>query len=152
MAAGLLGLVSTVVLDSRAGDTSDLSYTVSVSDMAELGHEWFRVGGFVGYLSVGALLVCAAVWHRRVVQRFTSSVGASVVMFGLVASAAALTLACGWKGALGNYVHGAAESDTYDDAGLTWMAFRERLVSQALGTVTGVLVVGKSRILQADAD
>lgn len=165
-AAGVLGFVSTVVLDTRAGDTSDPDYTVTAADMADLDHELLRVGGLVGYVCVAALLVFAAVWHRRVTQRFPSSVGAPVVSFGLVATAATLTLAYGWKGALGNYLHGAAEEGTYDDqglyvyyvmhdftpylgwlpvvvaaGGLAWMAFRERLVSKTLGGVSGCFVL-----------
>jgi hypothetical protein len=162
VAAGVLGLVSTVGTDKRAGDTSDLTYTVSTADMEGLDHELFRIGGLTGFLTVAALLVFAALWNQRVAQRFTWSVGAPLVTYGLVAAAAALTLAYGWKGALGNYLHGAAEEGTYDDAGLyvyyvmhdfspylswfpvtvslaglAWMAFRERLVSRGLGAVAG---------------
>lgn len=164
--SGLLGLVSTVALDVRAGDTSDPNYMVTVEDMAGLDPGLFRLGGLLGYLCVGALVVLAAVWHRRVAQRFTWSLGAPVVSFGVAASAAALTLAYGWKGALGNYLHGAAEERTYDDqglyiyyvmhdfspyigwlpvavalAGLAYMAFAERLVSRGLGAFAGLWAV-----------
>jgi hypothetical protein len=88
-AAGVLGLFSTVVADARAGDTSDPDYMVTVADMAELDHV-HRIGGATGYLTVAVLLVLAAVWHRRATQRFGWSVGAPVVTFGLVASAAVL--------------------------------------------------------------
>jgi hypothetical protein len=169
-AAGALGFVSTVITDKRAGDTSDMDYTVTVADMAPLDHEMFRIGGFTGFLTVGILIVFAALWHRRVAQRFTWSLGAPIVTYGFITAAAALTLAYGWKGALGNYLHGAMEEGTYDDqglyvyyvmndfshyigwfpvtialVGLTWMAFRERLVSRALGAVTGffaLLILG----------
>ncbi|HEV2796006.1 MAG TPA: hypothetical protein VGV65_00165 [Nocardioides sp.] len=165
-AAGAVGLFSTVGADKRAGDTSDPSYTVTVADMASLDHVLHRIGGTTGYVTVALLLVFAAVWHRRVAQRFAWSLGAPVVTFGLVASAAALTLAYGWKGALGNYSHGAMEEGTYDDAGLyvyyilndfspyigwfpvtvaaaglAWMAFRERLVSRVLGAFAGGLAL-----------
>ena len=82
---------------------------VTVRDMADLDHEMLRIGGMVGYVAVLCILVLAAMWHRRVAQRFTWSLGAPLVTFGLVAAAATLTLAYGWKGALGNYLHGAAE-------------------------------------------
>jgi hypothetical protein len=169
-AAGVLGFVSTVVTDARAGDTSDADYTVTVADMAPLDHEMFRIGGLTGYLTVAMLLVFAALWHRRVAQRFTWSLGAPIVTYGVIAAAAALTLAYGWKGALGNYLHGAMEEGTYDDqglyvyyvmndfspyigwfpitvalGGLAWMAFRERLVSRALGAVVAffaLLILG----------
>ncbi len=166
VAAGVLGLAATIVFDVRAGDSSDPTYTVTAADMADLDHELLRVGGLVGYLAVAVLLVFAAVWHRRVVARFPSSIGAVVVTFGLVATAATLTLAYGWKGALGTYLHGAAEEGTYDDqglyvyyvmhdftpylgwlpvvvaaGGLAWMAFREGLVSKGLGAVSGGFVL-----------
>lgn len=164
VAAGVLGAAATVAFDVRAGDTSDPEYTVTVADMAALDHELLRIGGLVGFLCVASLLVLAAAWHRRVAQRFTWSLGAGVVTFGLVASAAALTLAYGWKGALGNYLHGAMEEGTYDDqglyvyyvmhdftpylawfpvtvalGGLAWMAFAEGLVSRGLGAFSGFM-------------
>ncbi len=163
---GVLGIVSTVITDKRAGDTSDMDYTVSIKDIAPLDHELFRIGGLTGYFCVAVLLMFAAIWHRRVAQRFNWSLGAPIVTFGLVASAAALTLAYGWKGALGNYLHGAAEAGVYDDdglytyyvmndfspyigwfpilvaaGGLAWMAFREGLISKGLGACSGLLVI-----------
>ncbi len=164
--SGALGLTATVVLDARAGDTADSSYMVTVRDMAALDHTMFRIGGFVGYLAVIALVVFAAVWRRRVVQRFPGSAGAPVVTYGFLVSASTLTLAYGWKGALGNYLHGAMEAGTYDDAGLyvyyvmndfspyigwlgvligllglVWMSFAEGLVSRGLGAVTGFFTI-----------
>jgi hypothetical protein len=161
-AAGALGFVSTIVTDARAGDTSDPDYTVTVADMAGLDHLPHRIGASTGYLTVVVLIVLAAVWHRRVAQRFVWSLGAPVVTFGLLASAAALSLAYGWKGALGDYGHGGLEAGTYDDPGvytyyvmndfspyigwvgvtvallgLAWMAFRERLVARGLGGFAG---------------
>lgn len=166
-AAGVLGLVSSVVTDERAGNTSDPEYTVTVADMAPLDHTMFRIGGFLGYLTVILLIVFVALWRRQVEQRFSWSVGAGVVTTGLTVSAAALTLAYGWKAALGNYLHGAMEEGTYDDQGLLvyyvmndfspyigwfgalvaaggfgWMAFRERLVSRVLGGFAAFLAVG----------
>jgi hypothetical protein len=166
-AAGALGMVATVVTDERAGDTQDMSYTVSVTDIAALDHLPFRIGGFAGYLTVILLAVFIACWRRRVEERFSWSVGASVVTVGMGVSAAALTLAYGWKAALGNYLHGAMEEGAYDDAGLyvyyvmndfspyigwlgvlvaagalAWMAFRERLVSRVLGGVSAVVSIG----------
>ena len=163
-AAGLLGLTATVLTDRRpAAEAASDDYTVSVADIPGLDHVPFRVGGFVGYLCVAALIVLAAVWHRRVARGHAGSLGAAVVTYGLVAAAAALTLAYGWKGALGNYLHGAGEAGTYDDAGLyvyyvmndfspyigwvpvavalgglAWMGLRERLVSRGLGAFAGL--------------
>ena len=159
-AAGAFGFAATIVLDTRAGEPQNMEYTVSVRDLADLDPTMFRFGGVVGYLAVLALVVFASVWHRRVVQRFPGSLGAPVVGYGALVSAAALSLAYGWKGALGNYLHGAMEEGTYDDSGLyvyymlndfspfigwvgvmigllglVWMSFAEGLVSRALGAV-----------------
>lgn len=166
VAAGVLGLAATIGFDDRAGDTADPDYTVTAADMADLDHELLRIGGLVGYVCVATLLVFAAVWHRRVTQRHPASTGAAVVSFGLVATAATLTMAYGWKGALGTYLHGAAEEGTYDDqglyayyvmhdfspylgwlpvvvaaGGLAWMALGEGLVSKPLGVVSAGFVV-----------
>lgn len=166
-AAGALGMVSTVLTDTRVDADEDFDFPVAAEDMATLDYDLFRVGGFTGYLTVICLVVFLALWRHRVEQRFSWSVGASVVTFGVGVSAAALTLAYGWKGALGTYGHGRPEADTYDDAGLytyyvmndfspylswlgvliasgglAWMAFREGLVSKVLGALCVLLAVG----------
>jgi hypothetical protein len=163
-AAGALGLFSTVFMDPRP--SQDIDYTVTVKDMPGLDYLPFRIGGFTGYLCVAALIVFAAIWQRRVAQRWSWSVGAAVVTYGLVSSSAALMLTYGWKGALGDYLHGAAESGAYDDqglyslymvhdfgpyiawvgvlvaaGGLAWMAFRDGIVSKILGGFAALLCV-----------
>ena len=165
-AAGLLGACATLVFDERAGDQSDPDLVLAAADVAALENTMFRIGGFAGFLCVGALLVFAATWHRRVSLRYAWSSGAPVVTYGLVASAGALTLAYGWKGALGNYLDGGTDEHYYDAAGLhvyymlndfspfigwlpvlfalagvAWMAFAEGLVSRALGGFLAGLVV-----------
>ena len=159
-AAGILGMVSTVVTDTRVDADEDFDFPVAAEHMATLDYDLFRVGGFTGYLTVICLVIFLAMWRHRVEQRFSWSIGASVVTFGIGVSAAALTLAYGWKGALGNYGHGRPEANTYDDmglytyyvmndfspylswlgvliasGGLAWMAFREGLVSKVLGAL-----------------
>ena len=54
-----LGFVSTVVTDKRAGDTSDMDYTVTVADMEPLPHEMFRIGGLTGFVTVAMLILYA---------------------------------------------------------------------------------------------
>jgi hypothetical protein len=163
--AGLLGATATLVFDTRAGDTADPDLFLTAADVAVLDNTMFRIGGFVGFLCVGALLAAAATWHRRVSLRWGWSQGAPVVTFGLVAAAAALTLAYGWKGALGNYLDGGADENYYDAtglyvyymlndfgpffgwlpvlfslAGVAWMALVEGLVSKVLGGFLAGLV------------
>ena len=166
-AAGILGMVSTVGTDTRVDADEDFDFPVAAEHMATLDYDLFRVGGFTGYLTVICLVIFLAMWRHRVEQRFSWSIGASVVTFGIGVSAAALTLAYGWKGALGNYGHGRPEANTYDDmglytyyvmndfspylswlgvliasGGLAWMAFREGLVSKVLGSLCVLLSVG----------
>lgn len=166
-AAGLFGFAATLVLDTRAGEPQNMDYTVTARDMADLDPTMFRLGGLAGFLAVITLIVFAAVWQRRVVQRFPGSVGAPVVGYGALVSAATLSLAYGWKGAIGNYGHGAMEEGTYDDSGLfvyymlndfspfigwlgmlvgllglVWMSFAEGLVSRGLGALTALISVG----------
>ena len=160
-------MVSTVVTDTRVDADEDFDFPVAAEHMATMDYDLFRVGGFTGYLTVICLVIFLAMWRHRVEQRFSWSIGASVVTFGIGVSAAALTLAYGWKGALGNYGHGRPEANTYDDmglytyyvmndfspylswlgvliasGGLAWMAFREGLVSKVLGACCVLLSVG----------
>lgn len=166
-ATGILGFIATVVTDERAGDSAtSIDYTVSVADIPGLNYLPFRIGGFVGYITVAALLILAAQWRRRVTLRFGWSTAMGIVPLALTASAGALTLSYGWKAALGNYLPEAAEHGAYDNAGLyvyymmndfspyigwvpvlvalgaiAWSAWADSLVSRPLGAVLGALVL-----------
>lgn len=166
-AAGLLGLISTLGTDERIDSSSDYAYPVTADAIKALDHMPFRIGGLTGYLTVIVLIAAAAVWRHRVERRYPWSVGASVVTFGIISASGALALVYGWKGALGNYLHGAGEANTYDDQGLyvlymihdfgpyfawvpalasafglAYMAFREGLVSKVLGAGAGLMAGG----------
>lgn len=162
----LTGLLTTaaLLLENRPDGRGDFDYPVTAEDVVELGHTAFRVSGLLGYVAALSMLVLAAVWHQRVGRRFPWSTGATVVTFSLVASAALMTLAYGWRGALGNYLPTAMEADTYDTEGLytyfvmndfspyiagvpllaagfalAWMAFVDGLVSRPLGLASGAV-------------
>ncbi|WP_435769975.1 hypothetical protein [Nocardioides sp. SYSU DS0651] len=160
---GLLG-VAALLLEGRPDASGDFDYPVTAEDVVGIDHLPYRLSGAIGYVVAILLLVTAAVWRHRVERRFPGSVGATVVSYGVVATAAITTLAYGWRGAVGNYFPGAAEEDTYDTEGLynyyiltdfspyiafiplvasayglAWMAFRERLVSRGLGALAAVL-------------
>ncbi len=163
-AAGLCGVVATLVLDGR-GDVPD-DVALSSRLFRDLDPTVYRASMVVGYLAVVLLLVTAAHWRRRVETRVPGSTAAHLVPLGLLASAAGLTYGYGWKGALGNYMPGGAEQGMYDDQGLyvyyllndfgayigwlgvvvaagavAWMALRERTVSRWLGIVSLLPVV-----------
>lgn len=160
---GVLGMVA-LFLEGRPDGDSDFDYPVTAEDILGLDYVPYRISGAIGYLLAIMLLVTAAVWRHRVERRFPGSVGATVVSLGVVATAGITALTYGWRGALGNYMPGAMEENTYDAEGLynyyvmtdfspyiafvpllasafalTWMAFRERLVSRGLGAASGIL-------------
>lgn len=169
--AGVLGFTATVMLDVRptseigAADRGE-SVLVGPSLMDELTRMPNYLGFLVGFAAVAALVVFAAAWSSRVETRFPRSIAARVVSAGVLVTAAGLTLAYGWKGALANYGYDGPETGLYDDQGLFvyymltdfgpyipwlgvliaagafgWLAWRERLVSRVLGTVSVVYVV-----------
>jgi hypothetical protein len=137
---------------------------VTAEHVLELDHLPYRLSGALGYILALLLIATAAVWRHRVERRFPGSVGATVVSYGVIATAALVTLTYGWRGAVGNYLPSGGEGDTYDAEGiynyyiltdfspyiafipllasaygLAWMAFRERLVSRGLGALAALL-------------
>ena len=160
---GALGLVA-LLLEERPDGDGDFGRAVTAEDAIGVGHELFRVSGVLGYLTALSLLVLAALWHQRVSRRFPSSVASHLITFSGIATAALATLAFGWRGALGDYLPGGPEEGTYDTEGLytyyvmndfspyiafvpllgacyglAWMAFGDRIVSRALGSVAGAV-------------
>ena len=165
--AGLLGAVCSLIVPRPEAALADSSYTVTADDMAGLSAGTYHVGLISGYLSVVCLIVFAAQWRRKVEARFEWSAAAPVVSAGVLATAAGLSLAAGWMGALSRYVPGAPEESAFDAQGqfvyyvlvdfgpyivwlgalvsagaLCWMAWRERLVSRVLGTGAGLFAGG----------
>ncbi|WP_449279677.1 hypothetical protein [Leucobacter sp. GX0328] len=168
-AAGALGFAGTIVFDVRPDAETEAwlsgeDYSVTSADMLGLAVLPGRLGWTAGLLAMALLLVFAAVWWRRT-QRFERSVGAKVVAFGAIATAATGLLGYGWKGALANYL--GPEAGLYDEQGLfvyymltdfgayfpwfgvlvsalamAWMAFAERLVSRVLGVVSALFGLG----------
>lgn len=161
--SGLLGIVA-LFLEGRPDGSGDFDYPVTAEDVLGIDYLPYRLSGAIGYVLVLVLLVTAAVWRHRVERRFPGSVGATVVGYGVLATAGITALAYGWRGALGNYLPKAMEENTYDADGLynyfvmtdfspyiafvpllasayalAWMAFRERLVSRGLGAAAGLV-------------
>jgi hypothetical protein len=170
-AAGLTGLVATIVLDGRT--VHDERVSLDHQLFADLDPLTFRLSMVFGYLTVVLLLVLAATWRRRVEPRLPDSTAAHLVPLGLVSSAAGLTYGYGWKGALGNYLPGSFEPTSFDDTGLyiyyvlndfgAWigwlgvviaagaiavMGLRERAVSRWIGAIA-VLPVLQTTLMVA---
>lgn len=168
-AAGILGFLATLVLDGRtAGDSVEISEKL-FTDLSPLP---YRLSMLAGYAAVVALLLLAASWRRHVEPRLAGSTAAHLVSFGLLASAAGLTYAYGWKGALGLYMPGGVEEGSYDTQGLyvyyllndfgsfigwlgvvvaagavAWMGLRERTVSRWIGVVSVIPVLQTTLML-----
>ncbi|UUW87451.1 hypothetical protein [Pimelobacter simplex] len=161
-AAGALGFAASALIDERPDVGGTEAVTPELVDRLSTGP--FHLALVCGYLAVAALIVLAGLWRRNVEHRFPGSAGASIVHAGLVASAAGLSLAYGWKGALSRYLEAGPEHATFDERGtfvyfmltdfspyvawlgvtiacvaLAWMAWREALVSRFLGTTVGVV-------------
>lgn len=164
--SGVLGLAA-LFLEGRPDSSSDFDYPITAADIPGVDWVSYRISGAIGYLLVLVLIVTVAVWKHRVEHRFPGSIGATVVGYGVLATSGLVALTYGWRGALGNYLPGAMEEETYDAEGLynyfvmtdfspyiafvpllasayglAWMAFREHLVSRGLGACAGLLATG----------
>lgn len=164
-AAGLLGGIATLALDLHLSDLNNDTDTMTIDQVGEVNVTIARVSFLLGYTAVALLLVTAAAWRRHVEPRVPGSTAARVVPVGLTASAGALTLGYGWKGAMAIYGDGGPEDTAFDQQGqyfyfmlndfgsfigwlgvlvaagaVTWMALRERTISRWLGWVGAVLI------------
>lgn len=167
-AAGLLGFAATILTDTRPVSEMDAAaqgqdFLVTPDVMNELTRMPNYIGFLLGFAAVAALVVFAAAWKARVESRWTRSIASRVVSGGVLIAAAGLALGYGWKGALANYGYDGPEVGLYGDQGLfvyfmltdfgpyipwlgvliaagafAWLAWRERLVSRILGTVSGL--------------
>jgi hypothetical protein len=168
--SGIAGTIGTVATDLRPDAETEAiangeSHAVVPADMIGLDPTLARIGFLAGLLSILALIVFAAAWRRHVETLFSRSTAARVVSIGFIASAGALILGYGWRGALANYL--GPEAGLYGEEGLfvyymltdfgayipwtglvasaialAWMAWIERNVSRVLGTFTAVLGIG----------
>ena len=165
-AAGVLGIVGTIVTDVRPEGKGDGDSLVTAADMEGLSRSGYHLGVVAGYLAVAALLVFAAAWRRSAERFLPESVAARVVANGLIASAGALMLGYGFKGAMAVYLPGGMDADAYGDDGLfvyyvlndfgayygwvgvsvaavamAWLALRERAISRWIGVLSIVAVL-----------
>ncbi|UGQ14544.1 hypothetical protein LO772_13715 [Yinghuangia sp. ASG 101] len=163
-AAGLLGGVATLALDLHLGDLDNDTDTMTIDQVGEVSATTARLSFLAGYLAVALLLVTAAAWRRHVEPRVPGSTAARVVPAGLTASAGALMLGYGWKGAMAIYGDGGPEDTAFDRQGqyvyfmlndfgsfigwlgvliaagaVTWMSLRERTISPWLGWLSALL-------------
>lgn len=170
VAAGVLGAFATIVMDVHVAEADGGMTLARVDDVSVVKA---RIGFAVGYVVVALLIVLAAAWRRHVEPRVPGSTAARVVSAGLGASAAALTLGYGWRGAMGIYGEGGPEDEQFDQTAryvyyvlndfgawigwlgvlvaafaIAWMALRERTVSRWIGWVS-VLAAGAPSVAMA---
>lgn len=163
VAAGIGALAATLAFDLHPEWDENTPYNADIVDDVSSGKAHASI--ITGYLTVALLLVLAAAWKRHVEPRTPSSTAARVVPLGFTASAGALSLGYGWKGAMGLY-NGGSEDEAFDKSGLyvlyvlndfgsfigylgvtvaagavAWMAFGERLVSRWIGVVSVLAVL-----------
>ncbi|MGR7000885.1 hypothetical protein ACU686_27145 [Yinghuangia aomiensis] len=103
--AGALGFFATILTDVHVPD-DDGSRRMTVDMVDDVSIVKARLGFLAGYAVVGLLLYCAAAWRRHVEPRVPDSTAAKLVATGFTASAGALTLGHGWKGAMAIYGDG----------------------------------------------
>lgn len=159
VAAGALGIIATFLTDLHVEPPDGAATTSAI--MTDLSYRTAHVSIVCGYLAVGFLLLLAAAWQRQIAMAHPESTAVRLVPLGLTASAAALTLGYGWKGALATYLPGAPEANAFDQQGLyvyymlndfgsfigwlgvvvaaaavAWMGLRERSLPLWLGVVS----------------
>lgn len=163
-AAGVLGGVSTLMLDVRMGMPDAPSDTMTIDRVNDVEVMVSRAGFLGGFVAVALMLVTAAAWRRRRAAR-AGQYGGGCGEPGTRVRGRGLTLGYGWKGAMAIYGEGGPESDGFDVQGryiyfmlndfgayipwfgvlvaagaVCWMALRERTVDRWIGWVGVVLV------------
>jgi hypothetical protein len=158
VAAGIGALAGTLAFDIHPAWDENKAYNAEIVD--DISSAKAHGSIIAGYLTVALLLVLAAAWRRHVEPRTPSSTAARVVPLAFTASAGALSLGYGWKGAMALY-NGGNEDGAFDKDGLyvlfvlndfgsfigylgvtvaagaiAWMALRERLVSRWIGVIS----------------
>jgi len=159
-AAGVLGVVATVVTEPAAG-LEEADYLVGACLVDELDRTMYHVGVVAGFSCVVALLFTAAGWRRWAARRAPDSLAARTLPLAFVASAGAMMIGYGLKGSMAVYLDGGIDEGTMTDEGLysifmvldlgswmvwwggaaaalitIWLAFRERLVPLWIGAVS----------------
>lgn len=158
-AAGLLGVVGTLLTDTRAPDVEGVEMTHQA--IADLDHTPFHVGIVAGLAATFCLLVAAAGWKRWASARIPDSLAGRLVPMAMTASAGAMILGYGFKGSMAVYLPGGLDEGYYGSEALfsiymfldfgpwmawwgvtfaalamLWLAFKERALGKAIGFLT----------------
>ncbi len=117
VAAGISGFIATLIADLHvASDGTDTVTTMEV--VTQINQPMAHLSIVTGFITVALLVVLAAWWRGAVEPRVAESTAARVVSQAFTASAAALMLGYGWKGASAIYHADGMDGGTYDQMGL----------------------------------
>jgi hypothetical protein len=163
-AAGVLGYIGHLV--TGVNPTNDQRRMGAEEVVAALDRQMLHVGVVSGMLAVFCLLVFTAGWRRWANQDAENSLAASVVSLAMIASAGAMILGYGFKGALAVYLPGGMDEELhtaqglyslymFDDfapfiawygvamaaAAVAWFSLRERRLPVWIGILSAIFVI-----------
>lgn len=115
VAAGVLGAIGHLF---TMQSVSEAEYASGVGVIETLDRNGYHIGIVAGMCAVFCLLVFAAGWRRWVATNASASLAAGVVSLALVASAGAMILGYGFKGALAVYLPGGMDEGSFPAEGL----------------------------------
>jgi hypothetical protein len=158
--AGVLGFLATGVTDTQ-GRLYEEGVTLDAQDAVREVERWgYHAGIVLGIAATFCLLVAAAGWRRWASERAPDNLAARVVPMAMTASAGAMILGYGFKGALAVYLPGGMDEGTFtldslssifmflDFApymvwwgvcfaaiAMTWLSLRDRALPRWIGVV-----------------
>jgi len=159
-AAGALGFVATGITDTQSALYEE-GVTLDTADAVREVERWgYHAGIVLGIAATFCLLVAAAGWRRWAAERAPDNLAARVVPMAMTASAGAMILGYGFKGALAVYLPGGMDEGMYTFESLssvfmfldfapymvwwgvcfatiamTWLSLRDRLLPRWVGVL-----------------
>jgi hypothetical protein len=115
--AGVTGFIATIITDIHVSSDGGSS-AATMAIVADINQRTAHMSIVAGFISVALLLVLAAMWRGTVEPKVPGSNATRVVTQGITASAGALMLGYGWKGASAIYHADGMDAGTYDEMGL----------------------------------
>jgi hypothetical protein len=164
VAAGVLGYIGHLITDDNPVSNDR---RLSVEEVvASLDRGNYHVGVVAGMLAVFCLLVYIAGWRRWADRQMDDSLAASVVSLAMTASAGAMILGYGFKGALAVYLPGGMDDGSHTTEGLyslfmfldfapyiawygvamaaaamAWLSLKERQLPVWFGVLSAIFVI-----------
>ena len=165
VAAGLLGIVATLLTDGSQG-LSEEDYRRGAELIDLLNRDLYHVGVVAGFFAVLCVLFTAAGWRRWAATVAPENLPARVVSMALTASAGAMMLGYGFKGSLAVYLDGGMDEGSMTREGLyavfmfldfgpyiawwgaaiaaaamAWLGLRDQLLPRWIGAVSALFAI-----------